>query len=176
MATSDITSALIEIQLSKGFTTVVDREDADLRLLKWRARVGVAGDVYAARNFRHYAENGALKWHTDLMHCVILERSLGFKIPSDRVVDHIDNNSLNNCRANLRLATRSENMQNRKRNTNSTTGFKGVTFNKAHKKWQAQIRVNGVLKHLGSFASPELAYEAYCEAARELHGEFANLG
>ena len=43
-------------------------------------------------------------------------------------------------------------------------------------KWHAQIGVNGKVKHLGYFPTPELAHEAYCKGAHELHGEFMNAG
>ena len=66
-------------------------------------------------------------------------------------------------------------MHNGKRFVTSTTGYKGVTFHKRDKAWQAQIRVNGKCKYLGFFKTPELAYAAYCKAAKELYGDFARF-
>jgi len=78
--------------------------------------------------------------------------------------------------AHLRLATRSGNNQNRGLNKNNTSGFKGVSWNKATKTWEASICVNRKVQHLGRFSSPEAAHAAYVEAAGRLHGDFANLG
>jgi hypothetical protein len=77
---------------------------------------------------------------------------------------------------NLRLASRAENAQNRKRHTSNSTGFKGVaTFNRPHHraKYRSSIRVNGKRIFLGLFHTPEDAYAAYCAAAKKYHGEFA---
>jgi hypothetical protein len=43
-------------------------------------------------------------------------------------------------------------------------------------KWRACIYINGKRKHLGCFNNKDDAFAAYCEAAKELHGEFANFG
>lgn len=88
-------------------------------------------------------------------------------------IDHIDGDGLNNRIDNLREATHSENLRNRGATTKNTSGFKGVSWHKARRKWQAQIKTNGRKKHLGSFDTPEAAYAAYCAAAEDLHGDFA---
>jgi hypothetical protein len=93
--------------------------------------------------------------------------------PSDKEIDHIDGDGLNNDPANLRLATRSENLRNRGANKNNTSGFKGVRSNKQTGRWRAEIGLHGKLLHLGLFDTPEEAHAAYVRAAKELHGEFA---
>ena len=90
-------------------------------------------------------------------------------------LDHIDTTSSNNKITNLRLATKSQNRANSLLNKNSTTGYKGV-YQKTDDSWSASIRKNGITRHLGTFASPQSAHEAYKKAALELHGEFANFG
>ena len=84
-------------------------------------------------------------------------------------VDHIDHNRLNNSIANLRVVTRSENQQNRTKQKNNKSGFKGVKWSTCKSKWHAQIAVNGVKKHLGYFESPTSAYAAYQTAAASMH-------
>ena len=74
--------------------------------------------------------------------------------------------------SNLRLATRSQTLANRRLFSNNTTGFKGVYKTKSGR-WQAAITVNGKCYHLGTFGTPEAAHAAYCEAAKKYFGEFA---
>jgi hypothetical protein len=76
---------------------------------------------------------------------------------------------------NLRPATPSQNVQNRNRPRNNTSGFKGVSWSASRKAWWAQITKDGIHHNLGLFATPEEAYTAYCEAAASLHGEFSRL-
>lgn len=73
--------------------------------------------------------------------------------PDDMQVDHRDGkDTLNNRRDNLRIATRSENQQNRGgANRNSKSGIRGVSWSKRDRKWQATIGINGQQKHLGYF-------------------------
>ena len=86
-------------------------------------------------------------------------------------VDHI------NCRpdddrfANLRLATRGENGANRRIQSNSSTGLKGVSLH--YGKWRATIKKNRRPLHLGYFATAEQAHSAYVAKSQELFGEFA---
>ena len=87
-------------------------------------------------------------------------------------VDHIDNNPSNNNVKNLRWATSSDNGCNRGRTKNNKSGFKGVSFHKQSKKYQAMININDKNKHLGLFKSAEEASKVYEAKAREIHGEF----
>jgi len=90
-------------------------------------------------------------------------------------IDHIDRNPSNNKISNLRLATRSENMQNISLcQNNNTTGFLGVSTRKDINKYRASIRVNKKYIHLGYFYTPEAAHEAYLIAKRK-HHPFGNL-
>lgn len=88
--------------------------------------------------------------------------------PGDEV-DHIDQNKLNNSRGNLRICTRSANMQNRHRKDNKS-GYKGVYLQYRNNGWAAQIRIDGKSKYLGYFKCPRQAARAYDSAAREAFG------
>lgn len=127
----------------------------------------ITSDGYAARSTY---PNGAC--YTVMMHRHILNLERGNKMQ----VDHINGNRLDNRRNNLRLCTPYQNSLNKKREVRNTSGFKGVSFHKVVKKWTANIKVKGKNHYLGCYESPESAYEAYCEAAKRLHGEFANIG
>lgn len=96
-------------------------------------------------------------------------------IPKGMFIDHINQNKKDNSIENLRLCTRSENQYNRGAYKNNTSGFKGVSFNKALNKYSAQMRVNDVKKHLGYFDSAELAKQAYDNMAIDIQGQFATL-
>jgi hypothetical protein len=88
-------------------------------------------------------------------------------------IDHIDGDSTNNRIDNLRPATQSQNLMNRKSAARNTSGFKGVCWDGRYvKKWKAQIQTNGENIYLGTFATPEEAHAAYVIAAKKLHGEF----
>lgn len=88
-------------------------------------------------------------------------------------VDHINENKSDNRICNLRQANRSQNMFNRGRNKNNTSGFKGVIFCKNTRRWRAQMSIYGKSVNIGRFDTKEEAAHAYFEKAKELRGEFA---
>ena len=87
----------------------------------------------------------------------------GYKI----VVDHIDNNRLNNNLTNLQLISQRNNSSKDKKN--GTSKYTGVTWYNASNKWLAQIAINGKQKHLGLFTSEEEAHEVYQNALKIYH-------
>lgn len=91
------------------------------------------------------------------------------------MIDHIDGNPLNNKADNLRLATSSKNNWNRKLNTNSSTGVKGVRIHK-NGNYEARIMCNKISYYLGVFDTIEDASLAIESKREELHGEFTNHG
>lgn len=90
-------------------------------------------------------------------------------------LDHINCVRDDNRIENLRLCTHSQNMANKRKQTNNTSGYKGVCFHKKAKKWTANIKVRGRIQYLGLFSSAEAAYEKYIEAAKVSFGEFARF-
>jgi hypothetical protein len=90
-------------------------------------------------------------------------------------LDHINGQRDDNRFENLRVASLSENMRNRKTNYTSTTGLKGVQPRKSGR-WAARIMVDGGRRiHIGTFDTAEEAHAAYCVAAERHHGEFARV-
>ena len=63
-----------------------------------------------------------------------------------------------------------------KKKVASKTGFKGASFHKTKKKYQARIHTGGKEINLGYFSTPEEAHEAYMKAAAEHFGELHNDG
>lgn len=158
---------MITIPLSKQgknagkYEAIVDDCDADLAGFNWHC-VLQSHTLYARRTKNEY------------MHRVILARILDRPLDIKEQVDHVNGDGLNNFRSNLRLATHSQNNMNSKKRRNNKAGFKGIT--KDNGKYRAQIKRNRRLTYLGTFDTPEEAHEAYCEAAKEYFGEFANDG
>jgi hypothetical protein len=111
--------------------------------------------------------NGKTK--TIYLHRYLMDFPKGFEI------DHINGNTLDNTRENLRICTHAENTTNRKKRSDNNSSYKGVSWNKNHKKWLSFITVNKKQKYLGYFDTPQEAYAVYCEAAKNLHGKFARL-
>lgn len=91
--------------------------------------------------------------------------------PAGMVVDHINGDGLDNRRENLRIATRKQNAQNRRKHKPTSSRFIGVYWHRYGKRWVAEIRG----EHLGMFTSEEAAARAYDAAARSKYGEFASL-
>lgn len=94
--------------------------------------------------------------------------------PVGSTVDHINGNSLDNRKANLRVTTAIQNSWNRKPNRNTLTGFKGVRKQNGST-YQVRITVHGVRVNVGNFPSAEAGARAYDAAARKHFGEYARL-
>lgn len=154
------------IELSQGYVAMVDDEDYEmLSKHNWCAEV-TKHIVYGMASI--YGPNR--KKTTIRMHRLIL----GVTDPKIHV-DHKDRDGRNNQKENLRIVTHAQNMMNRKRPIQNTSGFKGVHPHKQSGKWRATIAVNGKDRSLGLFLCPIEAAKAYDTAAKVYYGEFARL-
>ncbi len=90
-------------------------------------------------------------------------------------IDHINGDKTDNRPANLRNVPLNENAKNRPMQSNNTSGIAGVSWNKRHRKWEANIRISGRRLHLGRFDDIQAAAEARRAADRK-YGFHENHG
>jgi len=152
--------------LSQDKFTFVDDEDYEW-LIQWKWHLHSSG--YAARKDYLGKVGDTYRCTTVLMHRFILETPIGLH------TDHIDNNRLNNSRENLRICTNRQNSHNQSPIRKGSSKYKGVTWKNSNKKWCANIRVDGVQRHLGLFNTESEAAISYNIAARIYYKDFAKL-
>ena len=147
--------------------------DADSGILRWKIKpsqaVGV-GDI--AGNVQHgyvVVQFGGKSYKAHRLIWTMHYGDIG-----DLEIDHINLNRSDNRLCNLRLATKNQNQRNARARKDNKYGLKGVSLSRAHNKYKAQIQTGDGRLYLGLFDTPELAHHAYLEAAKRLHGEFAN--
>jgi hypothetical protein len=151
------------IPLTQAKIALVD--DQDLVLVSkyiWHAAYDPSSGVYYA-----VTNPGCRRGRRQIrMHRLILGEP-------DNQIDHVDGDGLNNQRHNLRVATHSQNMQNR--HAWGCSRFKGVKRSSNGKKWRATIYKDKKAINLGSFNIEVDAARAYDSKASELFGQFARL-
>ena len=137
---------------------MVDEDDAKkLQTFRWHEHGG-----YACRTI-----GSGRRAKRECIHRIVTDA------PSGVVVDHIDGDSLNNTKINLRVANKRQNMANTSKLKNNKSGLKGVV--KRGKRYRSYIHDNGKTIYLGSFTTPEKAACEYDKKAKALFGEFARL-
>lgn len=163
------------IPLTRGLFAVVDEADFEwLSQWKWRADNGGPGPSDRRRRARPYyairSERVDGCRRTIKMHRVILE------CDRDQIVDHVNCDGLDNRRANLRVATKTENCRNSRPPLGAR--FKGVKARQllsGKVRWEARLRIAGREIYLGRHNSEVEAAAAYDRGARQNYGEFARL-
>ena len=96
---------------------------------------------------------------------------MGF--PYGMNIDHINHNTLDNRKSNLRIVTTSQNAMNRIKSSNNTSGVSGVVWVKSRNKWKSQIKFNGQLIFLGEYDKFEDAEKRRKQAEEEYFGKYS---
>lgn len=141
----------------KGKFTLVDNKDfVWASKTKWHAHKN--GDSLYARNGKGYK-----------LHRLILNLEKG------GIADHINRNTLDNRRCNLRITDALGNVKNVGIRKDNSSNFKGVNFWVTGKKWVARIQVNKKRVFLGYFKTAKEAAKMYNLASKKYHQEFAYI-
>ena len=150
------------IPLTQNEFALVDNEDFKMiSKHKWYC-VRNKGNNYARRNVGVKPNRSSIEMHRVVLKC-----------PNGMVIDHINGNSLDNRKKNLRVCTQAENTRNRIQRRSCKNKFKGITFHKHSKVWHAQICINYNNIYLGSFKNQKSAAIAYDAYAKRIHKQFA---
>jgi len=149
------------IHTVSGRDIMVDDEDYPvISLYKWQG-----SSRYAIRHTSRSTGRKTVFMHREIM---------GAK-PNQRV-DHVNGNTFDNRKSNLRLATVTENNWNAKTRKDNTSGYKGVHWREKHKDYVVYINVNKKRLHLKTYKKFEDAVRARKEAEAKYHGDFAFSG
>lgn len=146
----------LKIKLTKNYECIVDDDiDQELLKIKWYSSHSSKTIVYA-RNIRK-----------GYLHRLIMGN------PKGRLVDHINGNTLDNRKCNLRICNNTESIRNRdKTKSKSSSKYIGVSYNKKTKNWRAHITLDYKYVQIGTFDTEEQAYRARKEVEKEYFGDF----
>lgn len=157
----------MQIDLGKGYYTIIDDEDYEkISKYKW----------YSLKNRNRIIATARVtinkKRKRIQLHRIILNMT-----DPKIIVDHINRNTLDNRKCNLRICTNQQNCMNVGKNKNSTSGYKGVSLKRCinEDRWQSNIGYNFKHIYLGLYQTKEEAAKAYDRKALELFGDFAYL-
>jgi hypothetical protein len=154
----------------RGLCALVDDEDYELvKDISWHGKI----NKWKNGNTWIYAR-GALKLPDGKFKLVYMHRLI-VDAPSNVFVDHINGNTLDNRRENLRFCTFTQNRYNSKPDSGSKSEYKGVYWCAKSNKWEARITVNGQVKSYGRYDDKVIAAHVYDGAAITHFGEFARL-
>lgn len=156
-----------EIQISDK-KVLIDKEDYD-KVCKYKWNLHSDSTNIYVRAYKRYKENGVKEYI--FLHNLVMDNKEKLL-----VVDHIDGNTLNNKKSNLRLCTQKNNEINKKIQKNNKSGHKGVWYSSLERKWKAYITYNNKRIHLGTFINKNEAIKVREEAENKYFKNFNRGG
>lgn len=147
----------MNVTLPCGSIMQIDAEDY--------ARFGSFGWSRRGSEKSGWYVRGKVNGRTESLHRMIMAPGSG------QVVDHINGDTLDNRRCNLRVCSQADNLKNQR----SKRDVKGVSWCPRRGRWRVTITSNGVKRELKSFETKTEAAVVYDHAAKRLHGDFASL-
>ncbi len=154
-----------QIKLSQNKEAIVDDKDYEY-LNQWKWSYHTSGYAYRMKHAKR-VKGETRKGIAYYMHREVM------KAPDGKLVDHINRNKLDNRKSNLRLCSQRQNLMNRNKPSNNTSGYKGVSYCKRDKVWEAYINADNKKEHIGKYKNIKDAVVAYNNRAYELYGEYA---
>lgn len=155
------------VLLTRGYHALVSLEDIDrVSQIKWRVRIDSDGRPLAVAH-----KPGSGKRGKEItLHRFIVDAQPG------QIVDHINGDTLDDRRSNLRVCRNAENIRNQRPHRDKRTSkLKGVYFQPSRRSFRAQITVDRRKINLGNYPTEVEAAHAYDNAARRHFGDFARL-
>jgi 5'(3')-deoxyribonucleotidase len=154
---------LYNSKLKEIATAIIDIDDVEkIKNYKWTARLN--------KNNTKYYIFCKIDKNTIILHRYLLNIH---NKKNNLVVDHINRNTLDNRKSNLRICTNQENLLNKELLATNTSGFLGIYYNKNDDNWCAEIKIKGFKCYLGAYETKEEALIARLLGEKLLCKEFA---
>lgn len=138
----DTTIILVSSKIYGNYGILIDTEDYE-KVENYRWHIDKHSNGFYAKT--NVLERGVYK--RKYMHKIIKE------CPNNKVIDHINGNTLDNRKSNLKICTPKLNSQNQKISNNNTSGYRNIHYNKINKTYDVQIKH----KRLGCYKTIEEA-------------------
>ncbi|WP_342515432.1 HNH endonuclease [Sutcliffiella sp. FSL R7-0096] len=149
----DFTAIFLKRRNGQVIETLIDTNDLE--------KVNSFPGSWCAKQRRNSNSFYVINHKSEYMHRLIMDA------PKDKVVDHINRNSLDNRRRNLRVVTNSENRLNHSNNLFSQLQTGSISWHKRDKKWRVRVYENKKRKWLGHFSTHKEAEECLAQYIEE---------
>ncbi len=146
------------VKLTQGQVAIIDAEDLEkIGEYRWHAS-------WVSRSEKYYVRSCSKGKRLELQRVIMNPKN-------NMVVDHINGDSLDNRKNNLRICSQAQNTFNNSVQRRKTDGLKGVYKN--GERYVARLHIDGFTKYLGTFDTIEDALSERKRAEKEYYGEFA---
>lgn len=156
----DITVIFLQCKDGEVVETIIDTAD-------FSKVNSYGGTWHVKRDKRRANQCGSSYVYIEIKHAHHYLSRVLLGAPKGIVVDHINQNTLNNRRSNLRAVTVAENGQNRKLNVNSTSNFPGVFYRTSRGRWEVSVQFDKRRKYVGHYESFDEAKGASMQARKD---------